>query len=342
MSTQQIVQLAVTKAKAGDKSEARDLLLKVVEENPQDELAWMYLISLVDSLEDKIIACQNVLDINPSNTKVRSLLSEIQRKQLTLEAKNKKEEGLQLLKQAKACLKQKDKESALSYAMKAVEKDDELEEAWLVIGYASPEPHRQIGAFETALRLNPDRTSTETALENLRARLDDPLDYAAQLERLGKLDGALQVYNELAARTKDLKTFDHIYQQIARLERLKQEKIQYVAPTASIWRLTFTWPLLYFFLVFVQVGLNPFTHRVVLLWLGLPCVFAGSLLLSISEVRSRHPIWKKVFGERGEGSRFARLVTAAAGWVMVIFPHLVLLLDSLNRLKTFVIPPQPF
>jgi hypothetical protein len=152
----------------------------------------------------------------------------------------------------------------------------------------------------------------------------------------------LKVYNEVAARTKDLKTFDHIYQQIARLERLKQEKIQYVAPAKSIWRLTFTWPILYFFLVFVQVGLNPFTHQAILLWFGLPWVFAGSFLLSISEVRSRHPIWKKVFGERGEGSRFARILTAAAGWVMVIFPHLILLLDSLHRLRSFVIPPQPF
>jgi tetratricopeptide (TPR) repeat protein len=342
VTAQQIVQLAISKAKSGDKNEARDLLLKVVEENPQNELAWTHLINLVDSLEDKITACQNVLDINPSNTQVRSYLSEIQRKQRTVEAKNKKDEALQLLKQAKACLKQKDKESALAYALKAVEKDEELEEAWLVIGYASPEPHRQIRAFERALQINPNRKSTAAALESIRSRLENPLDYAVQLERLGKLDDALKVYNEAAARTKDLKTFDHIYQQITRLERLKTEKIQYVAPAKSIWRLTFTWPLLYFFLVFVQVGLNPFAHHAILLWLGLPWVFAGSFLLSISVVRSRHPIWRRVFGERGEGSRFARILTAAAGWVMVIFPHLILLLDSLHRLRSFVIPPQPF
>jgi hypothetical protein len=156
------------------------------------------------------------------------------------------------------------------------------------------------------------------------------------------VDDALKLYSELAAKTKDLEKFDHIYKQITRLERLKQENIRYVAPISSIWRLTFTWPLLYFFLVFVQVGLNPFAHQAIILWLGLPWVFAGSFLLSLSEIRTRHLFWKKVFAERGDGSSFARGVTAAAGWIMVIFPYLILLLDSLNRLRTFVIPPEPF
>jgi hypothetical protein len=150
------------------------------------------------------------------------------------------------------------------------------------------------------------------------------------------------MYNELAAKTKDLQKFDHIYLQIARLERLKRENIQYVAPRSSIWRLTFTWPLLYFFLVLVQVGLNPFAHPAIFLWLGLPWVFGGSFLLSLSEVRSRHTIWNKVFSERGEGSSFARVITAIAGWIMVILPHIILLLDSINRLRMFVIPPEPF
>jgi hypothetical protein len=76
--------------------------------------------------------------------------------------------------------------------------------------------------------------------------------------------------------------------------------------------------------------------------LGLPWVFAGSLLLSVSEVRSRHVIWRKVFSQRGEGSNSARIITAIAGWIMVILPHVILLLDSINRLKFFVIPPEPF
>ncbi len=127
-----------------------------------------------------------------------------------------------------------------------------------------------------------------------------------------------------------------------RIEGLRRENIRYVAPQSSITRLTFGWPLLYLFLVLMQVGLNPFVHPAFLLWLGLPLVLIGSFLLSISEVRSKHVFWQTVFSEEGEGSSFARLVTAVAGWLLVIFPHLFLLLDSINRLRVFRIPPEPF
>jgi hypothetical protein len=100
--------------------------------------------------------------------------------------------------------------------------------------------------------------------------------------------------------------------------------------------------LLYLFLVLVQVGLNPFAHPNFLLWFGLPLVAAGSFLLSISEIRSQHAFWQTMFSEEGEGSNFARLVTAMAGWLLVIFPHLFLMIDSINRLRVFQIPPKPF
>jgi hypothetical protein len=179
-------------------------------------------------------------------------------------------------------------------------------------------------------------------LEQVRQLQHDPLGVAAYYEQIGQLDKALDLYNQLAVRTKNSRDFDQIYGNILRIERLKTEKIQYVAPRTSILRLAFGWPLLYFFLVLVQVGLNPFRHPALLLWLGLPIVSIGSFLLSLSEVRSRHALWKTLFAENGDGSTFARLVTATAGWMLVLFPHLLLLIDSLQRLLNFRIPPEPF
>jgi hypothetical protein len=90
------------------------------------------------------------------------------------------------------------------------------------------------------------------------------------------------------------------------------------------------------------MGLNPFTHPVLYVWLGLPWVIIGSFLLSLAEVRSDHLVWKKLFYEQGDGSAFARSVTAAAGWFLIILPHVLLILDSMNRLQNFKIPPMPF
>jgi hypothetical protein len=78
------------------------------------------------------------------------------------------------------------------------------------------------------------------------------------------------------------------------------------------------------------------------LWLGLPVVVLGSFLLSLAEVRSNHVVWQKLFSEHGDGSSFARLMAATAGWFLVILPHILIILDSLNRLQNFKIPPAPF
>jgi hypothetical protein len=65
-------------------------------------------------------------------------------------------------------------------------------------------------------------------------------------------------------------------------------------------------------------------------------------MLAVSEVRSRHMIWQRLFLEQGSGSGFARSVLALAGCVFIIVPFALMLLNSLARLQNFQIPPEPF
>jgi len=251
-------------------------------------------------------------------------------------------EAVQLFNKAKACAETGEVLRALRLAQQATQEHDGYEDAWLLIANLSSYVDERITALEKAHVLNPTNLQTITLLEDARQLRDDPLGAAAHYEQAGNFDKALKLYNELANRTKDSRQFDQIYRQIVRIEGIQKENIHYVTPQSSILRLTFGWPLLYLFLVLVQVGLNPFAHPAFLLWLSLPLVGVGSFLLSISEVRSKHVFWQKVFSEEGEGSRSARFVTAAAGWLLVIFPYLFLLLDSINRLRIFRIPHKPF
>jgi len=71
---------AIKAAREGRRVEARDMLLQVVDADPQNESAWIWLTGLVDDLEDKIIACENVLTINPSNERVRAYLNQLLQK----------------------------------------------------------------------------------------------------------------------------------------------------------------------------------------------------------------------------------------------------------------------
>ena len=77
MSSTELLRQGVEAARAGQKLESRKIFMQVVEIDPQNELAWMWLSGLMDDLEDRIIACENVLTINPANEKVRAYLESL-------------------------------------------------------------------------------------------------------------------------------------------------------------------------------------------------------------------------------------------------------------------------
>ena len=285
MTSTELLKQGVDAARAGRKAEARTLLIQAVEIDPQNEMAWIWLSGLMEDLEDRIIACENALTINPANVKVRTYLDGLLR-----------------------------------------EKNDALT------------MERQKDRVETDSNIAPIHSSAQRKPE----AKSNPYSLALQLEQDGKLDEALDEYKSLAARTKRSADFDFIYKQIVRIEGLQKENIQYVPPSTSVWRLTLTWPLVYLSFAFVQVGLNPFLHSRLYMWLSFPWVVLGSFALSLSEIRVRHVVWQKIFLEDGDGSTFARVILAIAGWLFVLIPFVLLILDSLSRLRNFQIPPEPF
>lgn len=284
MSSSDQLRQAIAWAREGRKVEARNLLIEVVEGDPQNEMAWMWLSGLVDSLDDKVIACENILTINPSNDRVRAYLAQL------LEEQN------QMAR---------------------------LEEA----------------AHPSALKLDP---VTEPP-----SRPDDPpfsdWDLARHQEMDGQFNQALETLRNLASRTKDPRQFDRIYKEIVRIEGLQNERIAYVAPTWSVVRMALGWPLLYLSLVLVQVGWTFFSYPAWYLWLGIPVVGFGSFLVALSEVNARNPLWKWLFQEENSrGSRFARSMAGASGWLLIVFPILALLGDAVARLQNFKIPAYPW
>jgi tetratricopeptide (TPR) repeat protein len=341
MASGETLERAIEAARAGRREEARGLLIEIVEADPRNEKAWMWLAGVVDSLDDRIIACENVLTINPANEKVRTYLTKLQRQQNSSVDRKNISDAAGLLNEAKAYAQRNEIKAALQLARQALEKNYASEDTWLFIGRISPNIDEQIAALEKAYELNPSNTETASTLKQLRYRKSNPTSAATHLEQLGKFEEALAVYQELAAKAKDSREFDHIYKQIIRIEALQKEKIRYVAPRSSITRLTFSWPLVYLSLALIQMGLNPFAHPAFYLWIALPFVVLGSFLLSLAEVRSRHVVWQTLFDEHGDGSTFARLVTAAVGWFLILVPHIMIILDSLNRLRVFKIPPMP-
>lgn len=57
----------IAAAKRGESDRSRDLLLRVVAIDMENESAWLWLSSVVDSDEDRLICLQNALVLNPEN-----------------------------------------------------------------------------------------------------------------------------------------------------------------------------------------------------------------------------------------------------------------------------------
>lgn len=281
MSAAELLRRGVDAAHAGQKAEAREIFMQVVELDPRNEMAWMWLSGLMDDLEDRIVACENVLTINPENHKTQLYMEDLKRRRDTLNTK----------------------------AMETIQRHTVV--------------HQEAQVKTTS-------------------RPRDPMRMAEYLEQDGKFDQALEIYRVEAAKAKDLHLFDQIYKKITHIEKILAENIKYIPPRSSVLRLTFTWPLLYLSLALIQVGLKPLQHITSYLWFAFPFVVLGSFLVAISEVRYRHVIWRRLFRERGDGSLIARIAVAVTGWIMVLVPMALLLIDSLNRLAVFKIPPFPF
>jgi tetratricopeptide (TPR) repeat protein len=77
VSSTELLRQGVEAARAGQKLEARKIFMQVVEIDPPNDLAWLWLSGLMDDLEERIIACENVLTINPANEKVRVYLDSL-------------------------------------------------------------------------------------------------------------------------------------------------------------------------------------------------------------------------------------------------------------------------
>ena len=71
MDIETTLRQAVAAAKAGRTAEARHLLEAVLDADQHNEQAWIWMSSVVDSDEERVICLENVLTINPQNETAR-------------------------------------------------------------------------------------------------------------------------------------------------------------------------------------------------------------------------------------------------------------------------------
>jgi hypothetical protein len=93
MDSAEQLQQAINAARNGDRGRARTLFQDVIQADPRNELAWMWLSGLYESVDDQIWACENVLRINPRNARVRDYLEKLKQGQEIPEHQRAKKES---------------------------------------------------------------------------------------------------------------------------------------------------------------------------------------------------------------------------------------------------------
>jgi hypothetical protein len=332
MNHENLLQRAIQYARIGDRSRARDTFLEVIDLDPDNLIALAWLIDLLDDLEDRIYACQKVVDSNPENPKIQARLNEL----LSLRPTNQEiaiSESINQLVQAEHLLAEGKRNEAGKLLLSFVKTEKQNQRAWLLLSEVIDDEAKQIAALKNVLQINPANEQARIRLEELQHFRENPLDRAAKYEEDGKYEEALAAYQRAALVINYGPQFDKIYKNIERLEKHKESGVVYVRPDQSIARLTFGPPLLFFLLMLIHNQMNPFAFTPDL-WVGVVLTFGGGFLLAVADVRSRHAIWVKLFDDPGGGgSPLARVTLSLAGWLLLFISFTYLFQISFERLS---------
>ncbi len=327
-----LLKQAIEAARAGRELTARDIFLEIVEHDRRNEVAWMWLTGLLDSLDECIYACEMVLDINPGNTSARQYLNQLLAKkqtQLDIENKFTAEQTLR----AGELFRAGKRGAALELIRSVTNKSGVDVDAWRLLAELAPETEERMHALEKVLTLAPSDVKARQDLERLRHFQEDLPDLAATYEEAGDFEKALESYDLALTKAKSNKEWNAIYLKRARLENLRQENIAHISPTLSIARMAGGPSLLYLSLLFVHNGLNPFANPEPLLLAGIIWVMLGGGMIAFAAVRSHHRLWFVVFKDvSSSGTPAARFAVSATGWILVLLPHILLFKLALDRL----------
>jgi tetratricopeptide (TPR) repeat protein len=330
-----LLQQAISAVRAGHELTARDIFLEVVEINPRNETAWIWLTGLLDDLDDCIYACRQVLEINPANASVNQYLSQL------LVDKKKQQEAQRLrveqqVSRAHELVKAKNPSEALELVRSLAKTGEANADVWRMLADLTPEMEERLPALEKLLALMPGDVTARQEFERLQHFKNNPLELAAMYEEQGNIGKAIETYSIASLKSTSKSEQNSIYWKTVRLENMRQEKISHISPAISIARLTAGPPLLYFLLLLLHVGFNLIANSDPMLWFGFFWVLLGGFMVALASVRSHHRLWLLIFKDVGSGGTpTARFFMSAAGWMLIILPFMVLFLMAYNRLINF-------
>ncbi len=144
-------------AQSGRRVEARTALLRAAELNPNSENAWLWLASISEYPEELLVFLNNVLDINPENSRALEWRTATN----ALLAKTLIQRGID-------AAEENQKERAAEFFGKALEYDQQSALAWMWMASLSDSNEGKLLYLEKALAIDPENQSANDAYRAAR------------------------------------------------------------------------------------------------------------------------------------------------------------------------------
>lgn len=152
------VQRGIDASHQFQKDFAKQCFLQAIVHDEQNEMAWLWLASSTDSVEEKCSHLQKVLNINPENETALSSMKSV-----------KHQIAQPFLKKAGSAAISGDHELARQNLDEAMKYSSDLEEAWVLKAFLASDFYEKIACYERALQINPEHDGAKAGLASLQA-----------------------------------------------------------------------------------------------------------------------------------------------------------------------------
>ena len=152
------VQRGIEASKESQSAFAKQSFLQAIVHDDQNEMAWLWLASISDTVEEKKSHLQKVLNINPNNETALNLLKSV-----------KTEMAQALLEKAKVEAFAGGKESAQKMLSDILNHAPELEDAWILKSFLTDSFSEKMNLFEKVLEINADNEVAVSCLQAMRS-----------------------------------------------------------------------------------------------------------------------------------------------------------------------------
>jgi twitching motility two-component system response regulator PilG len=164
-----LVNSAITEGAAlvqeNNRRDAAECFRRATEYEPTNEIAWLWLASVTDVIEDKLDFLQRILRLNPNNEKALTMLHSAKRQMART-----------LLRKGSLAAVSGDRASANRILSEIMQYDSEFEEAWLLKAFLSDRVEDKIECFRRALEINPDNVQAASGLASLQAMQEQTVE----------------------------------------------------------------------------------------------------------------------------------------------------------------------